>query len=636
MNREHRVAGTIIGAVVGDALGAPFEFGPPRAFSTKFPSTARGVATEMCGGGSFNWAPGEFTDDSQMALIVGESLLRQGSFDGTDIFNGFKHWAAAHPPDVGIQTAAVLRSGLPWDKAAAQHFASGQRAAGNGSLMRASTSAVFFGRMGRPAAMEAGRLISALTHGDPAAGEGCAIFHEFIRRSLEGNDALASLPDIVNGVAPECRQKWAETLREHWHPSMATETNGAVWPTLGSAVWALRQARSFEEALRLVMDLGGDTDTVGAVTGALAGARYGIAGIPMRWASDLNGTVPGHDSKRWALQDLHHLAGQLDGRRGDRHAPAPSGGIEPLQVTPGIWASDLDGARTSDPALAVISLCRTGDRFPHQIQRFAYLVDDDLNSEIDFVLQDILADMTALRNDGLDILVHCYGGMSRTGLVLRAWLRRTEGLSADEATRRIQAAWPHLGLWNDSFSDALTRSETGRGLAMTDSENHGRIVFTPRCAVCGGPAARIEIETPEEISQSSPRVRERSTESKTPGVYKLRYEGPGGSGGFNIIDSERAERIAALFSGPPDGEALRKEFYDRAGFCPDCAVYYCARHWGASATGFGECPQGHGKSLDPPGSASTGTEAVLRSGRGLRTAKFPPPVSAGYELQNGQ
>ncbi len=198
MKRDHRVAGTIIGAVVGDALGAPFEFGPPRAFSTKFPSAARGVATEMCGGGACNWAPGEFTDDTQMALIVAESLLRRGSFDGADMFDGFKRWAAAHPPDVGIQTTAVLRSGSAWDKAAAQHFASGERAAGNGSLMRASTSAVFFAREGQRATMEAGRRISALTHGDPAAGEGCAIFHELIRRSLEGDDALASLVDILD------------------------------------------------------------------------------------------------------------------------------------------------------------------------------------------------------------------------------------------------------------------------------------------------------------------------------------------------------------------------------------------------------------------------------------------------------
>jgi ADP-ribosyl-[dinitrogen reductase] hydrolase len=66
--RSRRVAGALIGSVIGDALGAPFEFGPPGAFSRRFPSSARGVATEMCGGRQ--WEPGEWTDDTQMALFV--------------------------------------------------------------------------------------------------------------------------------------------------------------------------------------------------------------------------------------------------------------------------------------------------------------------------------------------------------------------------------------------------------------------------------------------------------------------------------------------------------------------------------------------------------------------------------------
>ncbi len=67
--------------------------------------------------------------------------------------------------------------------------------------------------------------------------------------------------------------------------------------------------------------------------------------------------------------------------------------------------------------------------------------------------------MEALRGDGRRFLVHCFGGASRTGLVLRAWLRRSEGLSSVQATKRIQEVWPHLGLWNESFSAALERME---------------------------------------------------------------------------------------------------------------------------------------------------------------------------------
>ena len=84
-------------------------------------------------------------------------------------------------------------------------------------------------------------------------------------------------------------------------------------------------------------------------------------------------------------------------------------------------------------------------------------MDDENNTEIDVVLDDILDDMAALHAEGHRLLVHCHGGASRTGLVLRAWLRRTEGMSAQEATDHVAERWPHLGLWNASFTAALER-----------------------------------------------------------------------------------------------------------------------------------------------------------------------------------
>src|SRR5215218_5853990 len=115
MHRSHRVAGALVGSAVGDALGAPFESGPPGQFSSRFPVPARGSKTEMCGGGSLGWAPGEFTDDTQMALLVALSLVERGGLDEADLFDRFVRWAAAEPPDIGNQTRAVLGSGLAWD-----------------------------------------------------------------------------------------------------------------------------------------------------------------------------------------------------------------------------------------------------------------------------------------------------------------------------------------------------------------------------------------------------------------------------------------------------------------------------------------------------------------------------------------
>jgi ADP-ribosyl-[dinitrogen reductase] hydrolase len=204
-----------------------------------------------------------------------------------------------------------MGSGRPWDVAAAEHFAESGHAAGNGSLMRTTPAAVFFARDGQAATMDAARRISALTHGDPSAGEGCAIFHELVRVALDGEDPLAAIPPTMDHVAREHRRRWATVLDPDWTPADATEGNGAVWPTLGQAVWALRGATSLPEVLRRVIDLGGDTDTVAAVAGGLAGAVFGAEGVPERWTSVLHGRVPGFGDHRWTVQDLTDLASTL-------------------------------------------------------------------------------------------------------------------------------------------------------------------------------------------------------------------------------------------------------------------------------------------------------------------------------------
>lgn len=456
MPRAHRVAGALIGSAVGDALGAPFEFGPPGQFSVCFPTPARGVRTEMCGGGPVHWEPGQFTDDTQMALLLATSLLERGGLDEADVFARFQQWLAADPPDVGSQTRAVVGSGRPWQVAAAEHFARYGHAAGNGSLMRMTPAAIRFAREGRTATMDAARRQSALTHGDPAAGEGCAVFAELVRVALDGGDPLTAVPGALAAVLPEHRDRWTEVLAPDWTPDRARERNGVVWPTLGTAVWALRHGRDVAEVLRLVIDRGDDTDTLAAVAGGLAGAVFGIAGIPMRWTSVVHGRVPGTD-RRWELADLHHLAAALDGSTAPPYEAPETLRLEPREVADGVWAADLDGARHSSTDFAVVSLCRTGTRFEHDVQRFAYLTDDDANSELDVVLADVLDDIEALRADGRRVLVHCFAGQSRTGLVLRAWLRRSQGLSAAEATDAVRRRWPHLSLWNDSFTHALER-----------------------------------------------------------------------------------------------------------------------------------------------------------------------------------
>ncbi|GGR44178.1 ADP-ribosylglycohydrolase family protein [Streptomyces roseolus] len=302
MVTPERAVGAVLGSAVGDALGAPFEFGLPGVFSARFPD---GVG-ELCGGGG--WDPGEATDDTQMAVLIGESLLDRGGLDLPDVFDRFRRWAAADPKDIGLLTERVLLGGEPWDRAAALDFRVEGRGAGNGSLMRASTAAVHFAARGRTATMDAGRRLAALTHGDPAAWEGTALLHELIRVALLDGDPLAALPDVLAEVDPRHRERWATVLAPGWRPEDATEFNGAVWPCLGSAVWALRTTGTFEEALTAAVDLGGDTDTVAAVTGMLAGAVHGAGAIPDRWTAALHVPLPGFGGRVLRAGDLRSLA----------------------------------------------------------------------------------------------------------------------------------------------------------------------------------------------------------------------------------------------------------------------------------------------------------------------------------------
>ncbi|WP_244375979.1 ADP-ribosylglycohydrolase family protein [Streptomyces ficellus] len=240
-----------------------------------------------------------------------ESLLERDGLDLPDVFDRFRRWAAGAPKDVGLQTEDVLTNGQPWDRAAALHFRTNGRAAGNGSLMRAATSAVYFAGAGQAGTMEAARRIAALTHGDRAAWEGTAVLHELVRAALDGADPDVAVPDALAAVHPDHRARWAVVLAADWHPDEATEFNGAVWPCLGSALWALRTTGSFEESLAAAVDLGGDTDTVAAVTGMLAGAVYGAEAVPARWTGPLHVPLPGHGDRVLRALDLAALAEAL-------------------------------------------------------------------------------------------------------------------------------------------------------------------------------------------------------------------------------------------------------------------------------------------------------------------------------------
>lgn len=212
-------------------------------------------------------------------------------------------------------------------------------------------------------------------------------------------------------------------LASDWEPGRGDLPNGTVWTCLAQAVWAVRRSTSFTDALVSAIELGGDTDTVAAVTGGLAGAIHGIQAIPSRWATYLNGKVTTPAGARaYRLLDLQQLTLRLLGAKPvDDNQLGPR--CRPTEIAPGLYAADLGAAGDVPTDWAVLSLCRVGDRFAnHPVRRELYMIDSTIENNLDLAaaVHDAVATIDAFLVEGRPTVVHCHGGASRTGLVLRA------------------------------------------------------------------------------------------------------------------------------------------------------------------------------------------------------------------------
>ena len=297
-----RALGCVVGSAVGDALGAPFEFGPAGAFSKRFPEGS--TENEMIG--NHLWEAGEFTDDTQMAILEALAYLEGGDVNSTlpIAFRNFVQWKESGPKDVGISTSAVLSDPAGFPTAAIEYFYKNPGgAAGNGSLMRVSFIGSRWSFSNYTGTMEVARKFSAVTHGDPAAGEGRALLQALIYWAVHlGSDAFAEpLEWAIAYLDEDHRDLYASLMSRN--PPMDLP-NGTVWGCLRDATMAVRRTDSFEECMRMACDVGDDVDTVAAVAGALAGSIYGLAAIPERWLEPLHGDVLGTTYDAAALIDL--------------------------------------------------------------------------------------------------------------------------------------------------------------------------------------------------------------------------------------------------------------------------------------------------------------------------------------------
>lgn len=278
---EERYLGSLIGLACGDALGGPVEFQSRTQMDQHFPHGLR----EFIGGGWLFLAPGEITDDTQMTLDVERSLCAYPAGDMTDLAARFLDWRKSDPKDIGNTTRDAierLARGVPWHEAGEQTVQHrGPRAsAGNGAIMRCAPVALRFRT--DPVRLRTISIdVSRITHAHPQCTWASVAIDQALAALLDD----ASIPAAIDSAKTDIEDDAVCLATERVSSAHRDEirAGGYVLDTMGAAFWSLLQTDSFEEALVTAVGLGDDTDTTGAVTGALAGAYYGIEAIPPRW-----------------------------------------------------------------------------------------------------------------------------------------------------------------------------------------------------------------------------------------------------------------------------------------------------------------------------------------------------------------
>ncbi len=246
----------------------------------------------MAGGGPFGLQPGQWTDDTSMALALAENLAlaSSGSFDAADLMARFVDWREGNDYsctgrcfDIGNTVSAALdryrRDGNPFAGV------TDPGSAGNGSLMRLAPVALRFWN-DRPALDRTAAEQSRTTHAAAEAVDACRAFAEMLADIIAGQSRDRVLqPEGRFEGAPRI----ADILAGGWRgkPRAAVKSSGYVVHTLEAAIWSVARTRNFRDAVLLAANLADDADTTAAVTGQLAGALYGLSGIPRDWAARL-------------------------------------------------------------------------------------------------------------------------------------------------------------------------------------------------------------------------------------------------------------------------------------------------------------------------------------------------------------
>ena len=244
--KKNKIAGAIYGFAIGDAMGATTEFMSENKIKETF-----GNVTDILGGGWLNLKAGEVTDDTQMSMCVMDALMKGKKHFKMHCAENFVDWYKSGPKDIGGQCQRAIQHFMY----TGQYIYKDSEALGNGSLMRALPCAVLNN-------VQLNIEQGIITHNNQECSRGIQIYTRLIQNYLNGNLYTYNVKGLL-------------------------EPSGYLWNTLNNAVYWSNKS-TFADAIIGAVNHGGDADTIAAITGGLAGAKFGYDNIPQRWIDQLD------------------------------------------------------------------------------------------------------------------------------------------------------------------------------------------------------------------------------------------------------------------------------------------------------------------------------------------------------------
>lgn len=284
-NCRNKFRGCFLGLAIGDALGVPVEFKKVGKFEPVFDFR-----------GSDRLPAGYWSDDTAMALCLANSLIEKKEFDAINQIEKYKKWleigyCSSTGKAIGIGQT-VLRRLLTWHSGDDPYESITPRHSdGNGSLMRLAPIPLFF-RNNPEQAIKNAELSSKVTHGSRLCANACKYYAGLIIGALNGvskeeilSELYCPIPDFWRNhpLTEEIKNVALGSFKQKNPPFI--QGSGYVVKSIEAALWAFYNSESFEEGVLKAINLGDDADTTGAIYGQLAGAHYGLEGIPSRWVS---------------------------------------------------------------------------------------------------------------------------------------------------------------------------------------------------------------------------------------------------------------------------------------------------------------------------------------------------------------